>query len=77
MFLNTSKSKVMMFPYTKSILFTNCFLLNNNILDIVNEYSYLGYPIDDKLKFKVIIDKLSTKLKGCKLYATKNVSTTS
>ena len=25
----------------------------------------MGYPIDNKLKFKTIIDKLSTKLKGC------------
>ena len=65
LFLNTSKTKIVIFPYTKSISFTNCFLLNNNILGIVQEYTYLGYPIDNKLKFKAIIDKLSTKLKGC------------
>ena len=65
LFLNTSKSKIMIFPHTKSILFDNYFFLNNNTLEIVNEYTYLGYPIDNKLKFKEVINKLSIKLKGC------------
>ena len=61
LFINAKKTKVMIFNSDPN-KFENILSIGNIILEVVNEYKYLGYNIDDKLKFDRQIDSLENKI---------------
>ena len=41
------------------------FILNGNALEVVQEYKYLGYIIDNKLTFGMQLNNVIGKIKSC------------
>lgn len=60
--LNSSKTKCIFFNCSDNIAAPS---IANNIIDCVSEHKYLGYIIDNKLKFNSQLTALDKKLKIC------------
>ena len=63
--LNVSKCKIMSFNCSDKSYFIDKILLNGDPLEMVSEYRYLGYTIDDKLKFKSHLKHVANSLSAC------------
>ena len=62
--LNADKSKAMLFNLKKQIPIANL-TINNNIIDYVSVFKYLGFTIDNHLNFKSMVDHTVSKLASC------------
>ena len=55
LFLNDKKTKCLIFNNKKKISFTNQIMIDNNPIDILTEYKYLGFVIDNNLSNVIIL----------------------
>ena len=52
----------MIFPKNKKHLFTDSFYLNNDNIEIVENFTYLGYPLDNNLNYNLAIEHVNKKI---------------
>ena len=62
--MNTSKTKIMHFRHCRNIRsnFDLCVTVNNEIMEPVNQFKYLGVTLDTHLSFDAHIDKVCSKV---------------
>jgi exonuclease III len=65
LFLNISKCKFMAFHRDASNLYSNEIKLNGVDIEVVKEYRYLGFVIDNELKFATQLNNTVNKIKSC------------
>ena len=63
--LNLNKCEAVVFNAKDPKLFDNKLILGGSPLKVVSEYRYLGYIIDEQLKFKHQINNIISKLSSC------------
>jgi len=61
LFLNLSKTKILFFG-NQDLINQRCFL-NNNLVDCVDFFNYLGFTIDCNLNFKNHLGKINSKIR--------------
>ena len=62
LFLNYTKTTVMIINNHTNFDYNQTFKINNNMLNVSTQCKYLGYTIDNKLKFKDQTDLITKKL---------------
>ena len=60
LFLNIKKTKILQINFTENI--DTKIYLNNEIVEIATDYKYLGFIIDSRLKFNLLVESLLIKL---------------
>jgi len=63
--INVSKTKCMIFNNIRKYNFSNCFTVNNSSIEVVNHFKYLGFHLDDSLRFDTHINYLVSKISSC------------
>ena len=60
--INVAKTKEMTIDFGKNPVVTPPVVLNNQVVEVVNQYKYLGILVDNKLTFETQVDAVCKKV---------------
>ena len=71
--LNVNKTKEVIFDFRRNKSMLSCISINNNEVEIVTNYNYLGVTLDDKLNFEAHVNNQIRKANK-RLYFVRNMN---